>query len=68
VLPEQVPDVEALLGVPGDVHFVCVVTIGHPAADPQETRLVSRLSQRRLALDELVRWERWDVPAETSGP
>jgi hypothetical protein len=29
---------------------------------------VSRLSQRRLALDELVRWERWDVPAETSGP
>ncbi|MGB8349126.1 MAG: nitroreductase family protein [Gaiella sp.] len=60
VLPEQVPDVKALLAVPDDVHFVCLVTIGHPAPDPQETRLVSRLSQRRLALDELVRWERWD--------
>ena len=59
VLPEQVPDVKALLAVPDDVHFVYLVTIGHPA-DPQETRLVSRLSQRRLALDELVRWERWD--------
>jgi hypothetical protein len=46
--------------VPDDVHFVCLVTIGHAAPDPQETRLVSRLSQRRLALDELVRWERWD--------
>jgi len=60
VLPEQVSDVMALLAVPDDVQFVCLVTIGHPAPDPQETRLVSRLSQRRLALDELVRWERWD--------
>ena len=59
VLPEQVPEVKALLAVPEDVHFVCLVTIGHAAPDPQETRLVSRLSQRRLALDELVRWERW---------
>ena len=59
VLPEQVPEVKALLAVPEDVHFVCLVTIGHAAPDPQVTRLVSRLSQRRLALDELVRWERW---------
>ena len=61
VLPERVPAVKELLGVPGDVHFVCVVTIGRGAPDPQETALVSRLSQRRLALDELVRWERWDT-------
>jgi len=60
VLPEQVPEVKALLALPEDVHFVCLVTIGHPAPDPQESRLVSRLSQRRLPLDELVRWERWD--------
>jgi nitroreductase len=59
VLPEQVPEVEALLALPADVRFVCVVTIGRPAPDPRETALVSRLSQRRLALDELVRWERW---------
>lgn len=60
VLPEQVPDVKALLRVPDDVHFVCLVTIGRAAPDPQETRLVSRLSQRRLPLDELVRWEQWE--------
>jgi nitroreductase len=60
VLPEQVPEVKAVLAVPEDVHFVCLVTIGHPAPDPQESRLVSRLSQRRLALEEPVRWERWE--------
>ena len=60
VLPEQVPAVKALLGVPDDVHFVCLVTIGRAAPDPRESGLVSRLTQRRLPLDELVRWERWD--------
>lgn len=60
VLPEHVPQVKALLGIPDDVHFVCVLTIGRPAPNPQESALVSRLSQRRLALDELVRWEHWD--------
>ena len=52
---------KALLGVPDDVHFVCLVTIGRPATDPQETALVSRLSQRRLELGELVRWEHWEA-------
>ena len=61
VLPQQVPDVKAILGVPDDVHFVCLVTIGRPATDPRETALVSRLSQRRLDLGELVRWEHWDA-------
>jgi len=61
VLPDQVPDVKALLGVPDDVHFVCVVTIGRPAPNPNESALISRLSQRRLGLDELVRWERWNT-------
>jgi nitroreductase len=59
VLPEQVPAVKQLLGVPDDVHFVCVLTIGRPAPDPHESEQISRLSQRRLPLDELVRWERW---------
>jgi nitroreductase len=60
VLPEDVPALTSLLGIPDDVHFVCVVTIGRPAPDPGEPRLVSRLTQRRLPLDELVRWERWE--------
>ena len=51
------PAVKALLDVPDDVHFVCLVTIGHPAPDPQESRLVSRLSERRLPLEDLVRWD-----------
>jgi FMN reductase [NAD(P)H] len=34
-----------------------------PAPDPGESALASRLTQRRLPLEELVRWERWDVPA-----
>ena len=61
VLRGQVPAVRAVLGVPDDVHFVCLVTIGRAAPDPRETQLVSRLTQRRLALDELVRRERWDA-------
>ncbi len=60
VLPEQVPAVKQLLGVPDDVHFVCVLTIGRPAPSPQESEQISRLSQRRLPLDELVRWEHWE--------
>jgi len=62
VLPEQVPAVKALLDVPDDVHFVCLVTIGHPAPDPQANRLVSRLSERRLPLEELVHWDGADSP------
>jgi FMN reductase [NAD(P)H] len=68
VLPEQVPEVKALLGVPDDVHFVCLVTIGHPAPDPGETALVSRLTQRRLPTAELVRWERWGGSREAPRP
>lgn len=59
VLPAQVPAVKELLGVPDDVHFVCVLTIGRPAANPRESEQISRLSQRRLPLEELVRWEHW---------
>jgi nitroreductase len=56
VLPEQVPAVKELLGVPDDVHFVCVVTIGKRKPDPRDGELSSRLTQRRLPLDELVSW------------
>jgi nitroreductase len=60
VLPERVPELKGLLAIPDDVHFVCVVTIGRPAPDPKETALVSRLTQRRLPIEELVRFERWE--------
>jgi FMN reductase [NAD(P)H] len=60
VLPERVPAVRELLGVPDDVHFVCVLTVGKRAPGPSETGQVSRTTRRRLPLDELVRWERWE--------
>jgi FMN reductase [NAD(P)H] len=56
VLPEQVPAVKELLDIPDDVHFVCVVTIGKRKPDPRDGELSSRLTQRRLPLDELVSW------------
>jgi nitroreductase len=55
VLPEQVPELKAVVGMPDDVHFVCVVTIGHPRPGAAEPRS-SRLTRMRLPLDELVRW------------
>ena len=39
-----------LLGMPDDVHFVCVITIGKQPADLDDSPLVSRLSQARLPL------------------
>jgi len=57
VLPERVPALKELLGVPDDVHFVCMVTIGRAGADPAREVQSSRLSRRRLSLDELVQWD-----------
>ena len=56
---EDVPALKALLGLPEDVHFVCVVTIGRQPPDVDDSPLVSRLTEARKPLDELVRWERW---------
>ena len=57
---EGVPALKELLGLPDDVHFVCVVTIGRQPPEADDSPLVSRLTQARKPLDELVRWERWD--------
>jgi nitroreductase len=58
VLPEQVPELRELVGLPEDVHFVCVLTLGHPRAEAAEGPS-SRTTRRRLGRDELVAWERW---------
>jgi FMN reductase [NAD(P)H] len=47
------------LGLPGDVEIACCITIGRAADDTGASALSSRLSQRRRAQDEVVRWERW---------
>ena len=50
---------KALLGIPDDVAVVAGVTIGRGRPDPNAAKLSSRFTQRRRALDEVVRWERW---------
>jgi FMN reductase [NAD(P)H] len=57
VLPEQVPELKALIDMPDDVHFVCVVTIGHPRPGAEETPS-SRFTRLRLPLEDVVHWQR----------
>jgi FMN reductase [NAD(P)H] len=58
---ERVADLKELLGIPEDVLFVCVVTIGRRRPRTDESGLVSRLTERRAPFDELVHWEHWDA-------
>jgi FMN reductase [NAD(P)H] len=51
--------VRELLAIPDDLRIVAGVTLGKPAPDPGWSRVTSRATQRRRALKELVRWERW---------
>lgn len=50
---------QGLLGLPEDIACVCVVTIGGQPPQADDTGQISRLTQAREPLDELVRWERW---------
>jgi nitroreductase len=59
VTGEDVPALKALLDMPDDVHFVCVITIGKQPEDMDDSPLVSRLTQARLPMGELVHRERW---------
>jgi nitroreductase len=56
VVPKDVPALRELVGMPDDVHFVCVLTIGHRSAQGDDEATTSRLTRRRLPLDELVSW------------
>lgn len=51
--------VRELLGIPADLTIVVGITVGHPAEDPDWDRASSAFSQRRRALDDVVRWNRW---------
>ena len=59
-----VTDLQALretLGLPEDIRFVAVVTMGYPAEGADEPSSgASVLTERRRARTEVVRWERWD--------
>jgi FMN reductase [NAD(P)H] len=56
----DVPRLNATLGIPDDVHFVAVVTMGFPsAADTFPEEAKSAFNQGRKPRQEVVRWERW---------
>jgi nitroreductase len=57
---EMLPAFREELGLPDDVEIACCITIGRAADDDEASALSSRLSQRRRALDDVARWERWD--------
>ena len=47
------------LALTGGVEIACCITIGRAADDDEASALSSRLTRRRRAQDEIVRWERW---------
>jgi FMN reductase [NAD(P)H] len=59
VVVEALPAVREELGLPDDVEIMCCITIGRAADDDEASALSSRLTRRRRAQDEIVRWERW---------
>jgi nitroreductase len=55
----DVPALKRTLGIPDDVHFVAVVTMGYPAGNDEPSTGASVLTRRRKPRAEVVRWERW---------
>ena len=59
VFVEALPAVREELGLPEDVTIACCITIGRPAEEDEPSARSSRLTRRRRALDDIVRWEPW---------
>lgn len=57
----DIPALRETLGLPDDVLFVAVVTMGYPAGAPDEASGDSSVfTRRRKPREEVVRWEKWD--------
>ena len=61
VFVEAIPAFRKELGLPEDVEITCCITVGTPADDDEASALSSRLTRRRRAQGEIVRWERWST-------
>jgi nitroreductase len=59
VVGDRNDDLRELVGAPDDFEVVGIVTVGHPAPEPNAEARKQRLSAARRPLDEVVRWERW---------
>ena len=56
----DLPALQETLGLPDDVLFVAVVTMGYPAEGADEpSTSASVFRRRRKEREEVVRWERW---------
>jgi nitroreductase len=59
VTVDRMAEFKELLAIPADVSVVAVITVGHPAPDPEWSKRTSRRTQPRRAVEEVVRWNRW---------
>jgi nitroreductase len=59
VFAEAMGPFKQLLHIPDDVAVTCCITIGVPADDSSRNATVSRLTQARKPVDDLVHWETW---------
>jgi len=59
VVGDRNDDLRVLVGAPDEFEVVGVVTIGHPAPEPNEEGRKQRLRTARRPLEDVVRWERW---------
>jgi nitroreductase len=59
VFAEAMEPFKQLLHIPDDVAVTCCITIGVPADDSSWNTTVSRVTQARKPVDDLVHWERW---------
>jgi FMN reductase [NAD(P)H] len=55
----DIPALRRILGLPDDLHFVAVVTMGYAADADPAAPASSVFTQRRKPRDEVVHWERW---------
>ena len=57
----DLPMLYEALGLPEDVRFVAVVTLGYPATDADKPSTgASLFTRRRKPREEILRWETWD--------
>ena len=58
----DLPALRGILGLPDELRFVAIVTMGYPVESADEaSRGASVFTQRRKPRAEVVRWERWSA-------
>ena len=59
----DIPALRGALGLPDDLHFVAVVTMGYATGEEYPREETSAFRERRKPRSEVVHWERWEGPA-----